>query len=173
LHIPHDYVYPEIINTDTDDVLGDGKLGELVLTTLDREANPLLRYRTGDITSISHEKCKCGRTTPRIDRIKGRIDDVIFVKGIKLYPNFLESILWEMKKVIKPETWKLKIERKNGLDELTLFVRPALKGGGNIKKVLEGKLKEKIGMGFNISFDVKDEPTHKVKRIIDKRRTTK
>lgn len=169
LHIPHDYVYPEIIDPDTREVLKDNEEGELVLTTLDREANPILRYRTGDITSINHKKCKCGRTTPRIDRIKGRIDNIIFVKGIKLYPNFLESVLWEMKRMIKPETWALKIGRNNGLDELTLFVEPTGRGKEKIKKALEEKLKEKMGVRFNISFDIKNSSVHKTKRIMDER----
>lgn len=169
LHIPHDYVYPEIIDPKTGEVLEDGEVGELVLTTLDREANPVIRYRTGDITSINHEKCKCGRTTPRIDRIKGRVDDIVFVKGIKLYPNFLESVLWEMKRIIKPETWSLKIERKKGLDELTLFIKPNGKKEGKIKEKLKAKLKERIGIRFNISFNAINNEGHKTKRVIDKR----
>ena len=170
LHLPHDYVYPEIIDPNTEKVLKDGEIGELVLTTLDREANPLLRYRTGDITSINHEKCKCGRTTPRIGRINGRIDNVIFVKGIKLYPNFLESILWEMKRMIKPETWALKIEKKRGLDELTLFIKPSGKRKESIKKKLKEKLKEKIGIRFNISFNANNDSVHKIKRMMDERK---
>lgn len=168
LHIPNDYVYPEIINPKTGEVLEDGEIGELVLTTLDREANPVIRYRTGDLTSITHEKCKCGRTTPRIDRIKGRIDDVIFVKGIKLYPIFLESVLWEMKRIIKPETWSLKIKRKKGLDELTLFIKPRIKKE-DIKDKLKEELKERIGIKFNISFNVHSNIAHKTKRITDER----
>jgi len=170
LHLPHDYIYPEIIDPNTKEVLKDGEIGELILTTLDREANPLLRYRTGDVTSMNHEKCKCGRTNPRIDRIKGRIDDVIFVKGIKLYPNFLESILWEMKRMIKPETWALKIEKKRGLDELTLFIKPSGKRKESIKKKLKEKLKEKIGIRFNISFNANNDSVHKIKRMMDERK---
>ena len=169
LHIPHDYVYSEIIDPKTGEVLEDCEIGELVLTTLDREANPVIRYKTGDITSINHEKCKCGRTTPRIDRIKGRVDDIVFVKGIKLYPNFLESVLWEMERIIKPETWSLKIEREKGLDDLTLFVKPNGKIKEKIKEKLKEKLKERIGIKFNISFNAISAGGHKTKRIIDKR----
>ena len=171
LHIPHDYVYPEIINPNTGEVLKDGKIGELVLTTLEREANPVLRYRTGDVTSLNHKKCKCGRTTPRIDRIKGRIDDLIFIKGIKVYPNFLESVLWEMKKIIRPETWMLEIERIRGLDILTLFVKPLENDKKDkIVDMVKDRLKDRIGLTFNVSFNAKDNFVHKTKRIIDKRK---
>lgn len=170
LHLPPDYVYPEIINPNTGGILKDGETGELVLTTLDREANPVLRYRTGDITSINYEKCKCGRTTPRIDRIKGRTDDIVFIKGIKLYPTFLESILWEMKNIIKPETWALEINRKRGLDELTLFVKSLGKDKKEIRKIVKEKLKDKIGIRFNISFNTEENFVHKRSRIIDKRK---
>ncbi|MEK6889087.1 MAG: AMP-binding protein [Nanoarchaeota archaeon] len=169
LHIPWDYVYPEIINQDTQEVLPEGEIGELVLTTLNREANPVIRYRTGDITSITYKKCKCGRTTPRISRIIGRVDDILFVKGIKLYPSAIESTLWKLKDLINPEGWKLKIERIKGIDELTLIIEPK-----SFNKETEYnvacKLKEELGIRFNVCLERNCFSDHKLKRIIDLRK---
>jgi phenylacetate-CoA ligase len=169
LHIPWDYVYPEIIDIKTKKNLPEGEIGELVLTTLEREANPVIRYRTGDITSINYQKCKCGRTTPRISRIKGRIDDVLFVKGIKLYPSSIESELWGIKDLINPEGWTLKIERINGLDELTLIVEPKSLDK-KIENIIVAKLKEKMGIRFNVSLEKNSFKGKKLKRVIDLRK---
>ncbi|OGJ19861.1 hypothetical protein A3K73_02600 [Candidatus Pacearchaeota archaeon RBG_13_36_9] len=168
LHLPWDYVYPEIIDTHTKEILPEGETGELVLTTLDREANPVIRYRTGDITSITHEKCKCGRTTPRISRIKGRVDDVLFVKGIKLCPSAIESVLWEMKNIVKPEGWKLRIERIKGIEELTLIVEPR-HFNKEVEDKIVCKLKEELGIRFNICLEKNNFSHNKLKRIIDLR----
>ena len=169
LHLPWDYVYPEIIDPNTEEILSEGKVGELVLTTLDREANPVVRYRTGDITSITYKKCKCGRTTPRISRIKGRVDDVLFVKGIKLYPSAIESVLWRMKDLVKPEGWKLKIERIKGIEELTLMIEPK-SFNKEIKSKIACKLKEELGIRFNICLEKNCFSDQKLKRIIDLRK---
>jgi phenylacetate-CoA ligase len=169
LHVPWDYVYPEVINPDTEEILPEGEMGELVLTTLDREANPVIRYRTGDITSITYKKCKCGRTTPRISRIKGRVDDILFVKGIKLYPSAIESVLWGMKDLVNPEGWRLKIERIKGIEELTLMVEPKSFNNETQNKIAY-KLKEKLGIRFNICLEKNCFPDHKLKRIIDLRK---
>jgi phenylacetate-CoA ligase len=169
LHVPWDYVYPEIINQNTQEVLPEGETGELVLTTLNREANPVIRYRTGDITSITYKKCKCGRTTPRISRIKGRVDDTIFVKGIKLYPSAIESALWGMKDLMNPEGWRLRIERIKGIDELTLMIEPK-SFNKEIKNKIVCKLKEELGIRFNICLEKNCFSGHKLKRIIDLRK---
>jgi phenylacetate-CoA ligase len=93
LHIWSDVFYPEVINPDTGDVLGEGEQGELVITTLTKEAIPLIRYRTRDIVSITYEKCKCGRTAPRISKVQGRSDDMLIVKGINVFPSQVEHVL--------------------------------------------------------------------------------
>jgi len=169
LHLPWDYVYPEIINPNTGEILPEGETGELVLTTLDREANPVIRYRTGDITSITYKKCKCGRTTPRISRIKGRVDDIIFVKGIKLSPSAIESVLWRMKDLVNPEGWRLKIERIKGIEELTLMIEPK-SFNKEIENRIAYKLKEELGIRFNICLEKNCFSGHKLKRIIDLRK---
>ncbi len=95
LHILDEYVFPEIIDPETGKVLPNDTEGELVLTTLRKKASPLIRYRTGDITSIKSGKCPCGRNSVRIDRIKRRVDDIVFIKGIKIDPYELKEYILE------------------------------------------------------------------------------
>lgn len=96
LHILDEYVFPEIINPETGKVLPPDNEGELVLTTLKKKASPVIRYRTGDITSIKSKQCPCGRDSIRIDRIKRRTDDLIFIKGIKINPYELREYILEI-----------------------------------------------------------------------------
>ena len=95
LHLLDDYVFPEIINPESGEVLPLDSEGELVLTTLKKKASPLIRYRTGDITLIKSGRCPCGRNSVRIDRIKRRVDDLIFIKGIKIDPYELKEYILE------------------------------------------------------------------------------
>lgn len=96
LHILDEYVFPEIINPETGKVLPQNNEGELVLTTLRKKASPVIRYRTGDITAIKSGKCPCGRDSIRIDRIKRRTDDLIFIKGINIDPYELKEYILEI-----------------------------------------------------------------------------
>lgn len=93
LHVFEDHFYPEIIDPDTLEVLPDGEVGELVLTTLTKQAMPMLRYRTRDITNIINEKCACGRTLRRINRISSRSDDMMIIKGVNVFPSQIEAAL--------------------------------------------------------------------------------
>lgn len=93
LHIAEDHFLPEVIDPETGEVLPYGEEGELVFTSLTKEAFPVIRYRTGDIASLNPEKCKCGRTTIRMSRIKGRIDDMFIVRGVNVFPTEIESVL--------------------------------------------------------------------------------
>jgi phenylacetate-CoA ligase len=96
LHIFEDHFLPEIIDPKTCALLPPGQSGELVLTTLSREAFPLLRYRTGDITSLDYAQCDCGRTLARMKRVMGRVDDVIIFKGVNVVPEQIEKVLKEI-----------------------------------------------------------------------------
>jgi phenylacetate-CoA ligase len=93
LHLWEDSYLAEIIDPETLEPLGEGEEGELVLTTLDRRGMPLIRYRTKDLTSVSFEPCPCGRTHLRIERITGRTDDMLIIKGVNLYPIQVERVL--------------------------------------------------------------------------------
>ena len=93
MHILEDHFYPEIVDSESGDPLPDGEMGELVLTTLTRQAQPVIRYRTRDITRMLGNDCPCGRTSRRIDRLQGRADDMLIIRGINVYPRAIESIL--------------------------------------------------------------------------------
>jgi phenylacetate-CoA ligase len=99
LHIWEDYVIAELINPDTLEPVPDGEIGELVLTTLNREAMPLIRYRTRDLTRFLPGECPCGRTHRRIDRLQGRSDDMIILKGVNIFPIQIENILMKFKEL--------------------------------------------------------------------------
>ena len=93
LHICDDHFLPEIIDPETGEVLPEGSLGELVITTLTKEAFPLIRYRTGDITRLNSETCICGRTSVRMARVSGRSDDMLIIRGVNVFPSQVESVL--------------------------------------------------------------------------------
>lgn len=98
-HFAEDHFYPEIINPDTGEVLPEGETGELVVTTLSRECVPLIRYRTRDITSLTYEPCRCGRTHVRMANTRGRSDDMLIIKGVNVFPSQIESVLIGMEHI--------------------------------------------------------------------------
>lgn len=120
LHIWEDHFLPEIIDSSSGEVLADGNEGELVVTTLTREAAPLLRFRTGDVTALSHELCGCGRTTARMTRVRARLDDMLIVRGINVYPSEIENILLQIDE-LAPH-YQLILRREKALDELCVQV---------------------------------------------------
>ncbi|MBQ8083051.1 MAG: phenylacetate--CoA ligase, partial [Clostridia bacterium] len=93
LHIWEDHFLPEVINPETGEQLPEGSEGELVITCLTKEGQPLIRYRTRDITRLEYEKCECGRTMARIQRFKGRSDDMLIIKGVNVFPSQVEAAL--------------------------------------------------------------------------------
>ncbi len=120
LHINDDHFLPEIIDPETEEVLPEGEWGELVITTLTKEAFPLIRYRTGDITRLTSEPCVCGRTNTRMDRIAGRTDDMLIIRGVNVFPSQVESVLL-MSPQIEPH-YRLVVSRKGALDNLEVQV---------------------------------------------------
>jgi len=120
LHINEDHFYPEIIDPETLKVLPAGSIGELVFTTLTKEGLPLIRYRTRDLTRLTYDKCKCGRTMVRMEKCLGRSDDMLIIRGVNLFPSQVESVLLEMSE-IKPH-YLLIVDRVNNLDTLELKV---------------------------------------------------
>jgi len=118
MHVQEDNFFIEIINPDTGEVLPEGSIGELVVTTLGREAMPLIRYRTRDITRIIPGTCPCGRTHRRIDRFTGRTDDMLIINGVNVFPSQIEEVLGGEKYL--GTNYRLIIERTHGRDQLTV-----------------------------------------------------
>jgi phenylacetate-CoA ligase len=120
LHIFEDYFYPEIINPETGKILPDGEEGELVLTTLCKQAMPMIRYRTRDITMIMPGKCKCGRTLRRIKRISRRSDDMLIIRGVNIFPSQIESAILAVEGTLPH--YQIVLTREKGLDNIEVQV---------------------------------------------------
>ena len=120
LHVNEDHFLPEIISPDTFETVDDGVTGELVFTTLTKEGIPLIRYRTKDLTSITHDKCECGRTTARLSRFKGRSDDMLIIRGVNVFPSQVEAALLEMGET--SANYLMIVDRVNNLDTLEIQV---------------------------------------------------
>lgn len=133
MHTWEDFYIVEIIDPKTEKVLPDGEEGELVLTHLNREAMPIIRYRTRDLTCIIPEKCACGRTHRRIERIKGRSDDMIIVGGVNVFPSQIESVLMNIPEV--GNNYQIVLDREESLDRIHIKVEL-------YSKMFHGDLKE-------------------------------
>jgi phenylacetate-CoA ligase len=120
LHIWEDHFYPEIIDPQTGDPVDEGDEGELVLTTLTREALPVLRYRTGDLTTLSYGECECGRTMVRMDNVTGRTDDLLIVRGVNLYPSEIEHTILDIDGVAPH--YRIDLYEEDNLDVMELTV---------------------------------------------------
>ena len=179
LHIWADHFLIEVVDPETGEQLSEGERGELVVTTLSKEAMPLIRWRTGDITYIETDKCACGRTHPRIMRILGRADDMIIVRGVNVFPSQIEHVLMQIPEV--GEHYMIILDRKpDGLDEMTIQVE--LSDKVKIDKTsdileLERKIAEKLKSTLNVwaKVEVVNPGTlqrfeGKAKRVIDKRK---
>ena len=120
LHIFEDHFYPEIVDPKTLKPVPDGETGELVITTLTKEGIPMIRYRTKDLTSITHEKCECGRTTARISRFKGRSDDMLIIRGVNVFPSQVETALLTVDGITP--NYQIIVDRVNHQDTLAILV---------------------------------------------------
>jgi len=147
LHIWEDHFIPEIINPDTGEPVPEGEKGELVITTITKEGIPLLRYRTRDITSITYEPCKCGRTHARIARMSGRSDDMLIIRGVNVFPSQIESILMRIEGV-EPH-YLLIVDRKGNLDILEVQVEVD-------ERVFSDEIKQLQVLAHNIEKEIKD-----------------
>jgi phenylacetate-CoA ligase len=175
MHIWEDHFLVEIINPATGEPVKNGDPGELVLTTLTREAMPLLRYRTRDITSIITKRCRCGRTHRRLNRITGRSDDMLIVRGVNIYPQQIERVLMTQSGVGR--NYLISLE---GLDEMTIKVELAEAGfEGQVEQLvkLQSQLAEKLRAEILIKPQVQLLPPGslpvsegKARRVIDNRK---
>lgn len=118
LHIWEDHFYPEIIDPQTGEPVEEGERGELVLTSLTKEALPVLRYRTGDMTSLTREVCDCGRVCARMDNVQGRADDLLIVRGINVYPSQIEEVILNFEEVAPH--YRIDLYRENNLDTIEI-----------------------------------------------------
>ncbi|NQT69723.1 MAG: phenylacetate--CoA ligase [Desulfobacteraceae bacterium] len=177
LHIFEDHFIPEIIDPATGEVLADGETGELVFTSITKEAFPVIRYRTRDITSLNPEPCICGRTHIRMNRVSGRTDDMLIIRGVNVFPSQIESVLMEMDDV-EPH-YQLLVDREGTLDTLTVMVEVGEQlFSDEVKHLqdLERKISKNIKDYLGVSAKVKlVEPKAiarsegKAIRVIDKR----
>jgi phenylacetate-CoA ligase len=177
LHICEDHFYPEVISPETLEPLPDGEKGELVLTTLTREGMPMIRFRTRDITTLRRERCKCGRTLVRMDRITGRTDDMLKIRGVLIFPSQIEKALLEVKGV-EPH-YQIIVTRPQHFDEIEVQVETSKKLFSDevrhleeVKKRIEKHIENSIGLRVKVTLvEPKTLPRSegKAKRVIDKR----
>ncbi len=157
LHICDDYFYPEIIDPKTLEPVRDGETGELVFTTLTKEGIPLIRYRTKDLTSITHERCECGRTSARISRFKGRSDDMLIIRGVNVFPSQVEAALVDVEEVTPH--YMMIVDRENNLDSLEIQVEVDVKyytdeirGIEKLTKKIAGVIQGALGISAKIKL---------------------
>ncbi|MBN2879497.1 MAG: phenylacetate--CoA ligase [Clostridia bacterium] len=178
LHIMEDHFLPEIINPETGEVLKEGQKGELVFTTLTKEGIPLIRYRTRDVTSLRYDKCGCGRTLVRMEKVMGRSDDMLIIRGVNVFPTQVESVLANMAE-IEPH-YLLVVDRKNNMDTLEIWVEMSEElFSDEVKKIEEvrQKIKDNIQSLLGLTADIKlvepktiERSMGKAKRVEDKRK---
>lgn len=181
LHLAEDHFYAEIIDPETGEVLPDGEWGELVITTLDREASPVVRYRTRDITRIIPGECECGRTHRRIDRLHGRTDDMLIIRGVNVFPSQIEDVMKTMPEI---SSWyQVELTTVDSLDRVSLKVEmeqgfdfDEIRKIERLQKQLEAKLKTALSVGIKVKIvEPKSIPRSegKAKRVIDLREGVK
>ncbi len=177
LHIFEDHFYPEIIDPATGKVLPDGEKGELVLTTLTKEGTPLLRYRTRDITFLKREPCRCGRTSVRMNRLLGRTDDMLIIRGVNVFPSQIEEVLLRIEGV-EPH-YQILVDRKGALDNIEVQVEmnerlfsDEIKNLERTEQLIQGALNSALGIHTAVKLvEPKSIPRSegKAKRIVDRR----
>jgi phenylacetate-CoA ligase len=177
LHIWEDHFIPEIINPETGEPMPEGARGELVITTITKEGIPLIRYRTRDITSITYEPCRCGRTHARIARMSGRSDDMLIIRGVNVFPSQIEAILMEIEGV-EPH-YLLIVDRKDNLDSLEVQVEvderlfsDEVKHLQALSLRIEKEIKELLGVTCKVRLVEPKTITRsegKAKRVMDMR----
>ncbi len=177
LHINEDHFLVETIDPDTGEQLEPGNEGELVFTTLTKEAFPVIRYRTRDLTRLMTEPCACGRSLVRMEKVKGRTDDMIIVRGVNIWPSQIESVLFEIEG-IEPH-YKIIVDRHGSMDVIEVLVEMSSEifpGGMKELVAFERNIEEKLQTVLGIRVDVRlvepkslDRASGKSQRVVDKR----
>ena len=178
LHVCEDHFYPEVLNSATLTPVNDGETGELAFTTLTKEGIPLIRYRTKDLTSIDHSRCECGRTSARISRFKGRVDDMLIIRGVNVFPSQVEAALIGVEEVTPH--YMMIVDRVNNLDTLEIQVELDARFYTDEVRAIEA-LNKKIAhvisqaLGINAKIKIVEPQTlvrseGKAVHVIDKRK---
>jgi len=177
-HLFEDHFIPEIIDPDTGERLPEGECGELVLTALTKEALPVLRYRTRDLTALHSEPCPCGRTSVRMERVHGRTDDMLIIRGVNVFPSQIETVLLEVEGT-EPH-YRIIVDRERGMDTLTVEVevsagifRDEMKAMVALEEALLARLTNTLGMRPKLRLVEPKSITRsegKAKRVIDMRK---
>jgi len=177
-HLNEDHYYPEIIDPNTLEPVEPGETGELVFTHLTKEGMPLLRYRTRDLTALHYGKCDCGRTLVRMDRILGRSDDMLIIRGVNVFPTQIESVILEMKE-FEPH-FLLTVGRENNTDTMELKVEvreDCYSDEINVMTALKKKLVDRLRSVLGLAVSVKlveprsiERSVGKARRVIDNRK---
>ncbi|RME65655.1 MAG: phenylacetate--CoA ligase [Nitrospirae bacterium] len=178
LHIFEDHFIPEIINPETGEVLPYGEKGELVFTTLTKEAFPVIRYRTRDITRLIPEPCICGRTFVRMEKVTGRTDDMLIIRGVNVFPSQIEHVLMSVEGV-EPH-YQIIVDREGALDVMEVQVEVSeeifsdeIKVLEKLQKQIERELKETLAVSCRVKLvepKTIQRSEGKAKRVIDKRK---
>jgi phenylacetate-CoA ligase len=176
MHVNEDHFLPEIVAPETGEPVGDGEEGVLVLTTLTKQALPLIRYWTGDITSLSREPCACGRTLVRMGRIVGRADDMLIIRGVNVYPTQVEAALLQVPELTP--NYRIVVSRAGTLDQAEVEVEVAheLVGDAGLRRRAERALRETIGCSIAVALQppgsVPRSEGGKLQRVLDCRQVT-
>ncbi len=178
LHVYEDHFLPEIISPETLLPVPAGETGELVFTTLTKEGIPMIRYRTKDLTSISYDKCECGRTLARISRFKGRSDDMLIIRGVNVFPSQIEAALLEMSGTT-PNYFMI-VDRVNNLDTLEVqveveerFFSDEIKELERLNKQIVHTIQQAIGLAVKVTLvepKTLERSMGKAVRVLDKRK---
>lgn len=177
LHIAEDQFLVEIVDPVTGEVLPKGSEGELIITTLTKEALPMLRFRTHDLTRLHYDKCECGRTHVRMERVRKRTDDMLIIRGVNVFPSQIEDVLMRIEGV--SPFWQIIVERKHNLDDLTLKIEvdeamfsDRMKEMVETQKLIADSLQSVLGIRAKILLvetGVLERTQGKAKRVIDLR----
>lgn len=177
MHVFDDHFYPEIIDPESGEPLPEGETGELVFTCLTKRAFPVIRFRTRDITALTHEPCPCGRTHPRIDRITGRTDDMLIVRGVNVFPSQIEHILTQIAQV-EPQ-YQLVLTKRGHLDHLEVqvevspqFFSDTIRGLEGLEQEIADRIRANLGVGVAVKLvepKTIERSIGKAKRVLDLR----
>ena len=178
LHINEDHFLVEVINPDTLEPAAAGETGELVLTTLTKEAFPVIRFRTRDLTTLIPEPCPCGRKTVRMSRVMGRTDDMLIIKGVNVFPSQIEAVLFDVEGT-EPH-YQIVVDRKGSLDDITVLVEASekiffdeMKKQNELIGLIQRRLASELGISVNVRLVERktlERTEGKAKRVVDLRK---